>query len=273
MQNEVFERKSYLSLDDCSYEEIENVVNKSFDRELYSYFVGRKDDIIVIKTAVSAITEFNTIDYTEARENVITSIIDYITSLSTRKCICFGQPPIELIVELYQPMIQKMATKLNFYWKQFEYDDLVSTGNMVMVRLYRKGYYLNKSLIWTSFNNEVLVNCRAFKNKPIIVGIDDNVKLDVKMDSEELTYGDMIEDLSYKEEEESKDEEELQLYIFEQVKLIVIDKVGQRQWDQFWRDYSKGHTTGSTRAMMQRMKAYFNELGLTRKDFINIYRR
>jgi hypothetical protein len=273
MQNEVFERKSYLSLDDCSYEEIEDVVNRSIDRELYSYFVGRKDDVIVIKTVVSTIVEFNTIDYIDARENTITSIVDYITSLSNRKCICFGQPPIELIVELYQPMIQKMATRLNFYWKQFEYDDLVSMGNMIMVQLYRKGYYLNKSLIWTSLNNEVLMKCRTFRHRPIIVSIDDEIKSDVKLDSEEISYGDIIEDTSYKEEEESKDERELELYIFEQVKSIVIDKVGQRQWDQFWRDYSKGHTTNTTRAMMQRLKGYFNELDLTRKDFINMYRR
>ena len=149
MQNEVFERKAYLSLDqDYTYAEIEHVVYDIIWCDLYSYFVGRKDNTIVIKAVVSTTPEFNTLTYPEPAEHIIEAIIDYMMVLSDVKCICFGQPPIELIAELYQPMIHKMATRISVQWKQFEYDDLVGIGNKVMVELYRKGYYLNKSLIY-----------------------------------------------------------------------------------------------------------------------------
>lgn len=274
MQNEVFERKVYLSLDrDYDSQEITDIVVDLVDCNLYSYFVGRKDDNIVIKVVISAVVEFNTLNKDESIERITDNITEYMMTLSDAKCICFGQPPIELLIELYQPMIQKMSHKIGYYWRQFEYDDLVQIGNMVMVKLYQKGYYLNKSLIWTAFNNDILVQCRKFKDKPITVSIYDNTNSDIKLDSEELTYGDMIEDESYKQEKESEDEQQLEKYIFEQVKEIVIDKIGQRQWDQLWRDYGKGHTTNSTRAVMRRIKVYFNGLGLTRQDFINGYRR
>ena len=274
MQNELFERKARLSLDEShSYDEIEFIVRELVYSNLYSYFVGRKDDNIIIKVTTSSVEEYNTLNEDEAVDNIINGVVDYITTLSKTKCVCFGQPPLDLIAELYQPMIQKMAHRINNQWKQFEYDDLVSMGNLIMVQLYKKGYYLNKWLIWTSLNNEVLVKCRKFKDRPIIVSIQDKTNSDIKLDSEDLCYGDMLEDESYKEEAEKEDEQQLEQFIFEQVKDIIIEKIGPRQWDQLWRDYGKGHTTGKTIASMRRMRSYFEELGLTRQDFINMYRR
>lgn len=274
MQNEVFERKMYLPLDkEYSYSEIEQTVSDTVYCDLYSYFVGRKDNTIVIKTVVSITPEFNTLIRSESAERITEAIIDYMITLSDVKCICFGQPPIELIAELYQPMIHKMATRISVQWKQFEYDDLVGIGNKVMVELYRKGYYLNKQLIWTTFNNDVLVQCRKIRYKPITVSIYDKTDSDIKLDSEDITYCDLLEDTSYADEKEKEDEQQLGKYIFEQVKDIIIDKIGKRQWDELWRDYSKCHTTGKSQAAMRRIKGYFNELGLTRQDFINGYRR
>lgn len=274
MQHDVFERKTFLSLDDdYSYLDIKEIMSDMITDDIYSYFVGRKENTIIIKVVTSAISEFNTINRNEAIENISNSIVDYIMSLSQNKCVCFGQPPLDLIVELYQPMIAKMATRLNLQWKQFEYEDLVAMGNLVMVQLYKKGYYLNKYLIKTALNNEVLMQCRDFKDRPLIVSIYDKVNNDFKMDADELNYGDVVEDESYKEKEEQEDLQDLEKYIFEQVKDIIIEKIGQRQWDQLWRDYGKGHTTGQSQAAMRRIKAYFEELGLTRQNFINGYRR
>lgn len=274
MQHDVFERKEFLPLDAVySYAYIKEFMSDMVSDDVYSYFVGRKENRIVIKVVTSAVPEFNTINRNDAIENISISIVDYIVSLSENKCICFGQPPLELMVELYQPMIAKMATRLNLQWKQFEYEDLVSMGNLVMVQLYNKGYYLNKYLIKTALNNEVLMQCRNFKDQPLIVSIYDKVNGEAKSDSEDINYSDVIEDESYKEKEEQEDLQELEKYVFEQVKDIIIEKIGQRQWDQLRRDYGKGHTTGQSQAAMRRIKAYFEELGLTRQDFINGYRR
>lgn len=274
MQNEILEQKRQIPLDEeLDYLTIKNEIDDFITCDLYSYFVCRKNNTIVVKIAESNVPDFNTLHEADVKNDIVDRIIDYIMTLSDTKCVCFGQPPIELSVELYQPMIQKMAKRLNAQWKQFEYEDLVSIGNLTMVELYRKGYYLNKSLIWTSMNNKILTECRQIKQKPIIVSIYDTIKSDVKSDSAEIAYGDIIEDESYKNEKEDEDEQQLEKYIFEQVKDIIVEKIGQRQWDQLWRDYSKRHTSNATRVLMNRMKSYFNELGLTRQNFINSYRR
>lgn len=275
MQNDVFERKSYIPLDDdLTVDDIADIIKESFYCDLYSYFVGRKDNLIVIKTVVSSTPSFNTIDHDTAFENVLEKIVDYITRLSDDKCICFDQPPIELMIELYQPMIRKMSKRIQSNWRHYEYDDLVAIGNFCMVKLHQKGYYINKWLLWTAFNNEILCECRDLKHKPIIVSLYDKTKSDIKLDSNDITYADMIEDEDYKIEKEQEDEQQLEKYIFEQVKSIIIERIGPRQWDQLYRDYSKCHTDGTnSRSTMKRMRDYLKSLGLTRQDFINMYRR
>ena len=272
MYNEIFEHKVYVALD-TDYDMLAENVNEAVHCDLYSYFVGRKDDLIVIKTVTSAEEEWNTIKRDKAREDIMTSVINYFVTLSNSKCICFGRPPLELTIRLYQPMLQKMAAKLNNQWKHFEYEDLVAIGNYVIVKLYNEGYYVNKSLVWTSLNNEVLMECRKFKHQPNNVSFEDMTKSKIKIDDEKLTYGDMIKDESYEEEKEREDGQQLEKYIFEQVKNIIIDKIGIRRWDRLWRDYSKSHADVATRQEMKKLKSFFEELGLTRQDFINYYRR
>lgn len=274
MYNEVFGLKTEIPLD-ITVSVLENTVKQllnSFDT-LYSYFVGRKDDAIILKISCSSVPSYNTIEKTEAQDDIITSIIDYLVTLSDVKCITFKQPPIELIIPLYQPMIKRMVDKIHTQWRMFDYEDLVSMGNLVLVKLYKKGYYLNKRLIWVSLNNEVLLECRKMRYHNVTTSLDETIKIDAKMDSEELTYGDTIEDESYREEEEKNDEEALNKFIFEQVRSIIIDRVGVRQWDRLWRDYGKSHTTNTTQQCMRRIRDYFKEMGLTRQDFINYYRR
>ena len=272
MRNELFEIKTYISLDiepDVLWKELSSIITQN----LYSYFVGRKKEDIFVKVVTSKILTYNTIPYNEAIETIFDAISDYILTLSNVNCICFKQPPLEMMIKLYQPMIQRMARRINESWRNFEYDDLVGMANYVIVKLYKKGYYLHKSLIWTSLNNEVLMQNRIYKSEPIVESLYDNTKRNVKSDSEELTYADLMRDESYIEEEEKQDEQQLEMYIFEQVKEIIIEKIGVRQWDQLWRDYGRGHTTNSTQATMRRMRTYFKELGLTKQDFINMYRR
>jgi hypothetical protein len=208
MRNELVEFKDELPLD-VSVEQICECLYTltNYGKELYSYFVGRKNDIINIKVVYS-LSGNNTIDRDNAIDDICVKISDYILTMSNAKCITFGQPPLEMVVELYQPMLKKMVDKLSIQWKQFEYDDLFSIGNYILVKLYRQGYYINKYLVWTSLNNEILVQYRKIKYKPIIVSLDDVIKLDAKIDSEELTYGDIIKDESYEEEEEKQDEKE-----------------------------------------------------------------
>lgn len=275
MFNEIFEFKTEIPLETDYPLSVEKTVNDLFQNidQVYSYFVGRKNDIIVIKVCQSATDEYNTIDKFLVKDDIITKIIDYIITLSDAKCIAFGQPPLDLIILLYKPMLDKMADKINVQWPRYEHEDLVSIGYYSIVKLYKQGFYLNKALIWTTFNNEVLLENRKRRNEPDFLSLDTSMKRDVKIDDEELTYGDLMKDETYEEEKEQEDEQQLEKYVFDEVKSIIIDKIGQRQWDRLWRDYSKEHTSVATRQCMNRLKGYFKELGLTRQDFVNHYRR
>ena len=89
--------------------------------------------------------------------------------------------------------------------------------------------------------------------------------------SEKLLVADVIEDTSLQEERERERVREAELAIFDEVKDIVIDLIGQRQWNELVRDYTNGHTTNWSRKKMQDIKHHFERLGLTRKDFNNKY--
>ena len=272
MYNEVSVSTSFLSLE-SNYNKIRTTVLNCIYSDVYSYFVGRKDDVITVKIYTAVRTEFNTINRNEAEENMISSIIDYIVSLSNHRCITFKQPPLELIIELYQPMFKKMVDTVSIQWKHLDKDELMSIMYYIVSKLYRNGYYLNRKLIWTSFTNEVLMECRRFKGVIPTISFEDMIKSNIKVDDEEVTYGDLIEDESYKIEKEKEDRQQLEKFIFEQVKDVIIEKIGVRRWDRLWRDYGKGHTINTTQQEMKKLKALFKELGLTRQDFINAYRR
>lgn len=274
MYNEVYSFKTEIPLD-TTYDDLLEIIEKLIENvnAIYAYFVGRKNDNIVIRIHCSLTEEYNTFKKEEVIETITSAIVDYLLTLKNVKCICFGQPPLELLVKLYQPMLIKMAYKIHNQWQMFEIDDIVSMANLVVVKLYKQGYYIHKRLIWTALNNDVLVQCRKFKYQPLIIALEDTGEFYSKTDDEKLTYKDMLKDSSYEEQEEKEDEQQLEQYVFEEVKSIIIDKIGERQWDRLWRDYGKGHTTNSTQATMRRMKAYISELGLTRQDFINHYRR
>lgn len=273
MYNQLYTLKETLSLDD-DIDTIKTrlnllVKNVSF---LYSYFVGRKDDDIIIRLTYSEYDQYNTIDAKTANENIITCIIDYLVSLSNAKCIAFGQPPLELILELYQPMLNKMAQKIKLQWRRLEIEDLVSIANYLVVKLYKQGYYINKWLVWTSLNNEVLMELRDCKHPTELISLED-ILTDGGGSDEALTYGDIVKDPSYEEEAEREDYDDCQKYILEEVKKIAIEKIGERQWDRLYRDYSKGHTSAASQQSMKRIKNYIKSLGLTKQDFINHYRR
>jgi hypothetical protein len=153
MRNEVYSFKTEIPLDityDLLSKTIENLLQSV--EKIYAYFVGRKNDLITIRIHCSTVDEYNTFDKCDVIETILSSIIDYLVALTKVKCICFGQPPLDLLVELYQPMLVKMAHKIHNQWNMFEIDDIVSMANLTVVKLYRQGYYIHKQLIWTALN-------------------------------------------------------------------------------------------------------------------------
>lgn len=181
--------------------------------------------------------------------------------------ILFKQPSLEMQIKMYMPYIKKLAQIQSQRWKTLEYDDIYSTCMLTCVRLYKRGYYLNKWLIKKSFENDILMLLRKHRNAPEILSLeqimhssdsDENVKLE-----------DMLEDKRINVKIQDEEESQLIHMIFLKVKEIIVTDIGERRFDQLFRDYGNKHTTNWSRKQMQTIKQKFDKQGITKMTFIN----
>jgi hypothetical protein len=254
-----------------------SVLNEIFTHvdKVYSYIIYAhydENDLITkwtIRYAISEKSSYNTLDSTDC----VSEIYSILTKKQDkrRKIIGYKQPCIEIMLEVFDPLVNKLA-KLQFdRWKQYTHEDLCQMCRLVMIKLYRKGYYIHKVLLQKAFNNYILVSLRPERNAPVIVSFEDTFYKSMKSDSETILFADTIADTSIEEEQENTRITEAEAAIFEEVKNIVIELVGERQWRELVRDYSNKHTSTRTRKLMNKVKTHFNTLGLSRKDFNNKY--
>ena len=233
---------------------------------LYSYFVRNHTERYDVKYMVSQVDRYNTITI----EDAAVEIVKLIEQNNGKDVLGYRQPPIDILVEVLEPMVKKLAKRQNDAWRHLEYEDLCQMCYMVIVELYNKGYYIHKSLVERVLSNYVLLQLRCERNKPVIIPLHQSYK-DGGEDGEKITIGDTLMDTSYEEEQVRCDYKEFISRTFDEVKEIVIDLVGPRQFDQLFRDYAHKHTTAQTRKMMQKVKTHLALLGITLEDFVNKY--
>lgn len=258
-------------------EQTETKLNDSFKEleKIYSFVVYAiyNDEELVkytVQYSVSQTSYYNTLYYKDVISD-ITKIIYDNKIKSGKKVIGYGQPPIEIALEAFDPFVHKLAKYEKSRWSHLDYEDLCQTCRLVMIKLYRKGYYVHKRLLQKAFNNEVLMSIRHEKNSPGVVSFEDCFYSKSTGDSEDLTVADTIPDTSIQEKEEEEYRELAEHLIFEEVKDIVVDLIGIRQWNELMRDYGNKHTTAWSRKLMQKIKHHFETLGISRKDFDRKY--
>lgn len=234
---------------------------------IYSYIVIYRNDQTTIKYMYSDAPEYNTIDI----EDAILKILRALASHNGQDgVVCFDQAPIETYILLHEPMIEKMAKQIQSQWSKLELEDLCQICRMCCVELYNKGYYLHKRLIWTTFKNRVTEEIRPLKKRGNVVSIYDK-SYDNPDDEKDLTIEDTIVDTDavYAVQDEMiRLSEKL---IFEEVKDIIVDLIGSRQFDTLYRDYKNKHTTTTSRKLLIKIKSHLASLGITREDFNNKY--
>ena len=224
----------------------------------------------IIRYAISETDRYNVI----VKENVLKTVISSIKNdieHDNKRIVGYLQPPIDLMVDLYEPLIHKLATKQHRYWQQIEYDDLCQICRMTLVLLYNKGYYIHKRLLEKAFNNEVLQEVKKISSDVKIISLETSENGDEDM--EKLTLRDTICDLDQEYEKQDKIDREISFQIFTEVKELLTDIIGERQFEQLFRDYVNGHTSTWSRRKMQTIKALFEKEGLTRRSFNNKYGR
>lgn len=182
--------------------------------------------------------------------------------------VAFAQPSLDVLIKQYKPLIIKLANEQHERWNWLEMEDLIQMCNLVICDLYYKGYYVHKRLIYRSFVNYVLMHIRKDKGKTYI-SLEQTYS---KSDSDtQVTMADMLPDESTLYEQDDKDDEEVQCKILQEVKGIVIDFIGPRQYDQLLREYSNKQTTNWSRKLMQTIKAHLFEMGISKKSFDRYY--
>ena len=187
-------------------------------------------------------------------------------TLPKRHVIGYKQSDLNIILKQYKPLIVNLASTQHNRWKWLEINDLIQMCNFVICDLYYKHYYVHKTLIRKSFNNYVLMHIRKDKYKPIIVSLDYCIDED-----EKLTIADTIRDEKLIQDEKDEYVNEIQCRILQEVKDIVIDFIGPRQYDQLLREYSNKQTTVWSRKLMQTIKAHLFEMGISSKSFNKYY--
>ena len=242
--------------------------------KIYSYIVYciyKNEELVkyTIQYTVSQTEKYNTLVVSNVIDDVLKIIFEQ--ERVKKKVIGYGQPDLETALEAYDPLVHKLAKVEHNKWKQFEYEDLCQICRLVMIKLHRKGYYIHKQLLRKAFINEILMSIRHDKNAPPIVSFEDCFYSKASGDSEDLTVADTIPDTSIIEQEEREYEEIAEKLIFEEVKAIVVEIVGIRQWNELMRDYGNKHTTAWSRKLMQKIKHHFETLGLKREDFNKKY--
>ena len=263
---------------DCTDEEVSKEISDIADVIgcVYSYLIYAKykeGELThwLVEYLVSQTKEYNTIDLRKTGYQIAKAIIVSRKDPEMRYVIGYRQPPEELMITLYEPLIDKLSCQQMRRWSQFDYEDLCQICRYVIIKLYRSGYYVHKRLIEKSFNNEVLMEIRPDKYKPIIVNIEDTLNSNLGEDADKLTIADMIPDLDDLHEKEDQLNKDSDALIFAELKDIIIDLIGPRRYDQLLMEYGTGNTTSSGRNLVVRIKRHLEEMGITRRDFNKKY--
>lgn len=238
---------------------------------LYAYviYAKYKNDILQywqIDFMVSTIDAYNEIAVTDAAKSIADKIKkDYEEH---KRIVGYQQPSLESILTLYEPMIKKLCIEEKNRWRQLEFEDLKQICRLVIIRLYRNGYYIHKHLVRRSFANELLMMLRHDKNKPVLVSI---YQSENTGDDEDLSVIDSIVDTAdLYERQDELDATALQRVI-EMKRDIIIEEIGQRQYDQLVREYGNKMTTNWSRKMIQTLKQYLERIGISEDSFKNYY--
>ena len=221
--------------------------NESF---LYSYIVRCKteDGEVIdytVQVCISQIEEYNTIPVPEA----ILQIVDNLNSHSAEYVIGYQQPPLDVMVEAFTPLVHSLARQVARQWNQ-DYEDMVQTCYLCMVTLYNKGYYVHKSLLTSTFVNEVLVSLRKQKTA-MRNGYKGTVSIDtIVPGTESLRYSDVIADERQEEILNRFEETDWKEWSTGTQRNIVIHDIGERKYKMLLDGMEAGVLSATTRTQL-----------------------
>ena len=235
-------------------EDIAQELSSKLPDKICSYIVKKytnEDNKLFCKFRICDKKKFNTLN----KSKVINDIQLFRANTET---ILFGQPSLDIMIEMYTPYVAKLAANQHERWQQLDYEDLIQMCYLSMIKLYRKGYYLNDSLLKTTFIRDVLLHIRKQRTDYKIISLNSFLN-----DDDSISVADTLEDTEYSNKLENKELFEENMYIFNKVKQHIIEQFGERRFEQLLREYGNKTTSNATRQMLVHIKRNFDKLHIT----------
>ena len=234
-----------LTSDNICVELIKSLVNidNVYSYILYANYNRNTLQDFTVEFLVSQNESYNTIAQEDVVAGVAAKILKHLKNEKQSYVIGYKQPPLDKLLELYEPLVHTLATKQQQYWQQLEYEDLCQMCRLCICTLYKAGYYLHKNLIQRAFTHDVLMSIRKEKYTDKPLSLNHKVKYD--------------------------DEDKLR--ILQEKRDLIIEEVGQRQYDQLVKAYSFGNTDARSRAIVNKLKNKFIAQGITENTFMRYF--
>ena len=86
-------------------------------------------------------------------------------------------------------------------------------------------------------------------------------------DDNQITLIDMLEDTNLTIEQEERDRQEQIHRVFMKMKEFIVDMIGERRFDQLYREYSNKTVSHASAMTMQRIKKELRKLGIDKSIF------
>ena len=238
-RNDVFYFQQIVMEDECDEQIAEKIdAIMSEIQSLYSYTitVDRSKGIrYKINYALSENDKYNTITKELVKEDILNTI-KADKNNSGKYIIGHKQPPIDLMIELYEPLVQKLSREQCNRWKFLEYDDVCQICRMTIVILYNAGYFIHKRLLCKAFNNAILQEVKSVAPSVDYISIENRID-NGSEDLEKLRLSDTLRDTATEDAEMDAEEIQIRAQIYGEVKDILVDMMGTRQYEQFYNDY------------------------------------
>lgn len=217
---------------------------------IYSYKVmlDKVRNVFICEILISQTDDFNCLTKETSIMSMVQKMSEYFLKFDSIELITFKQPPLKKLLEIYNPLIDKLCREQSLHWK-IEFQDLQQICRMCICILYNKGYFIHKGLIRQTFINEVLKYVRSEIEKPEEISLD-------RLYDEQYSLLESIPDTTIQIEDDITNESD-----FEDKREKVRQALGVRQYDQLVRDY-RNHNTGlDTTKVIKQLQRRFKKNG------------
>lgn len=281
MTNNLIQKSLLITKDMCDpnyfAEDLVNILRKTFTQsfKVYSYIVYNKKDKSMedsidawrIVYFISDASTYNSINmYNKAIDIALTIVTDTLQS----NVVCYKQPNIDIIVEVFKPLIKNICHNFVKKWPILEYQDAYQSCMYCLIILKNKNYYLHRNLINKVCINKLLSLVKPYKNTPLLVSFDDLYT--ISDNDKSINLLDVIPDTNEIIEKEDTLNAYSWLTIYEELKELLIEKIGPRRFERLFNAYGLQKGCNTAAHDLRYVKQFLQSEGITFDSFKNIFK-